>query len=161
MCAASSPQELLWLLGGCISSLAFPRGPLETAERVLEVVENELMTAAACLSFFLCLFVSPLRTVSCGQQHHFDWQPQRQLRVTQLLKSSLFSPLALQFSPSGCQSANVFYSLTLINRPTLSPSPHLCNRSPCMWMWMFFRSPTGTLRPAAWLVTWLLPATAG
>lgn len=110
-----------------------------------------------CLS--LCLFVSPLRTVSCGQQHHFIWQLQSD-STSQIFFFFLCLSAAI-FSVPRCQSANVFYPLSIINSRTLSPSPRLYYRPLCVWMWMFFRSPTGTLRLAVWLVTWLLPATAG
>lgn len=96
------------------------------------------------LQQLLCLSASPLRTVSCGQQHHFNWH--LQFRVTQLLKSSLFWALLSLLSLCNflCQSANVFYSFSHIISSTLSLSPHLYHRPPCMWMRVFFRSPAGS-----------------
>lgn len=104
---------------------------------------RQLVRLSDCPSF--CVFVPPLRTVSCGQQHHFSWQPRRRLRVTQLLKSPLFRAIVSSSLASlpRCQSANVFQPLSLINGLPLSPSPRLYYRPLCVWTWTLFRWPTG------------------
>lgn len=79
------------------------------------LVKNELMTGAAGTSS--CVSDRPLTSVSCGQQRRFDWKLQRQLRVTQLLKSSL----ALQSSLSTRQMFSIA-APSLTARLSTSPS---------------------------------------
>lgn len=141
-----------------------PRRPLETAEWDVEV---SWKWAHRCSSLSVFLHVC-----RCSEENQQWSAASFRLAATATAQSDfiphifscschLFTSPTLQFSLSGCQLTNVSCSLSLINSPTLSPTPHLYYPPLCMWMWMFFRSPTGTLRLALWLVTWLLPATAG
>lgn len=132
-------QNYCGLPGRNLSPLPFSQKAVLSELRRL--VENELMTAAACLGFLsVCLIVSPPITVGCGQQrHHFSWQHFNKswIIVTQRLLSIPFS---------------------LINSLTLSPSPHLCYRpslhvdvdvlpladrdSPSGYVWLFTWPPS-------------------
>lgn len=148
--------------------MSSPQDSLETARWLLEVGWKWAHRCSRSPDF-LCSFLSVcvsseknrLRSAASFRLAATATAPSDSVPQIFSFSCRLFTSPTLQLCRSGCQSANVSCSLCLINSPTLSPSPHLHYRPLCMWMWMFFRSPTGTRCLAVWLVTWLLPATAG
>lgn len=80
--------------------------------------------------------------------------------------------LSSNFQVPSCSTVSLLSLFNVspsVGEPLLVPSshyqldsftilPNLEKRSVCMWMWWSL-APSGTLRLAVWLVTWLLPAT--
>lgn len=139
-CAASSPWELPWLLGRHLSSRPFPRNPQETAEQVVEAGE-EWTNDWNGMSLFLWVYL-PL----CWEQSAVARS------ISRSLSDRSYWPIPSHLSTFLCF---LIYSIVW----DLLPQPVFCSK---LTIWPL---PMWTLTDgdylAAWLVTWLLPATAG